>query len=159
MKKNKTGLFMILGLLFIIGFSILISSITGKEEIKLKEISFDQYEELFKEGSTGLTFVYYGSPNCGWCDSIKPHLFQLEKEEKVEFKYLVADYLTLENREYMIKTTSVFDEDGQKDVERMGTPALIAIINGKEHSNVGGYRELEDLRTFVKNAKSALKDE
>ena len=158
MKKNKTSLFIVLGLIFIIGFSMLISNLTGKEEVTLEQISYTDYAEFFGEKKKGLVFVYYGSPNCGWCERIKPLLAKLETEEGVKFKYLIAETLTLENANDMLKTTSVFGE-GETDPQKMGTPALVAIVNGKEHSNVGGYREIEDLREFVKAAKSAIKDE
>lgn len=152
MKKNKTGLFIVLGLLFVIGFSVLVSSLTGKEEVKFNNISYKEYADFYGEGKTGLTFVYVGKPDCGYCQQIQPLLGKLQTEEEITFNYLNTDTMSQENFEAIATTSKAFEG-------KWGTPTLIAIIDGKEHSNVGGYREIEDLRTFVKTAKSALKDE
>lgn len=152
MKKNKTGLFIVLGLLFIIGFSILISSLTGKDEIKFNNITYKEYSEFFGENKKDLVFVYVGNPNCGYCQQIQPLLGQLQTEENIVFNYLNTDTMTKEDFENVSTTSKAFEGD-------WGTPTLVAILNGKEHSNVGGYREIDALREFVKTAKSALKNE
>ena len=152
MKKNKTSLFIVLGLLFIIGFSVLVSNITGKEEVKFNNISYEEYHNYFGEGKTGLKFVYVGRPGCTYCVQIQPLLGQLQTEENIVFNYLNTDTMTPEDFTKLATTSKAFEGE-------WGTPTLLAIIDGKEHSNVGGYREIEALRTFVKTAKSALKNE
>ena len=86
-KKNKTGLFVILGLVFIIGFSILISNLTAPEvaeveNIEFKKVTFTEYESFFNEENKGLVFVYVGSPECGHCVRIQPLLKTLEEEQQ-----------------------------------------------------------------------------
>lgn len=156
-KKNKTGLFAILGLVFIIGFSILISNLTAPEvaeveNIEFKKVTFTEYESFFNEENKGLVFVYVGSPACGHCVRIQPLLKTLEEEQQIVFNYLNVSEMTEEEMGKFPSTSKTFE--GQ-----WGTPTLLAIVNGKEISNVSGYREIEELRTFVTNAKSALTNE
>jgi predicted bacteriocin transport accessory protein len=155
-KKNNTGLYAILGLVFIIGFSILVSNLTGPEEAKLpvfKTITYAEYEQLFDDTKKGLVFVYVGRPTCSYCVKIQPLLKTLEEEENMVFNYLNTDEMTAEEINTKISTTTA------AFAGEWGTPTLLAIIDGKEHSNVNGYRELEELRTFVKAAKSAIGNE
>lgn len=152
MKKNKTSLFIVLGLIFIIGFSMLISNLTGKEEVSFKNINYREYSEFFGENKKGLVFVYVGRPGCSFCVQIQPLLGKLQTEENIVFNYLNTDTMTNEDFENIASTSKAFEGE-------WGTPTLVAIVDGKEHSNVGGFREIDDLREFVKTAKSALKDE
>ncbi len=156
-SKNKTGLFAILGLVFIIGFSVLISNLTApeiaeSENIEFKKVTFTEYEALFNEENKGLVFVYVGSPSCGYCVKIQPLLKTLEKEQQIVFNYLNITEMTQEEMGKLPSTSKTFE--GQ-----WGTPTLLAIVNGKEISNVSGYREIDELRTFVTDAKKALANE
>lgn len=160
--ENKTGLFVVLGLVFIIGFSMLISNLTGTNttgtndvnqgSIEFKSVTYAEYEKLFGETNKGLVFVYVGRPACSYCQKIQPLLKQLETEESIVFNYLNTDNMSQEEFGKISSTSPAFAGE-------WGTPTLLAIIDGKEHSNVNGYREIAELRTFVKTAKSAAGNE
>ena len=152
MKKNKTGLFIALGLAFIIGFSILISSLTGKEAVKFNNITYNEYAKYWGKEDGGLVFVYVGRPGCSYCVAIKPLLGQIQTEENIVFNYLNTDTMSQANFTDLATTSKTFEGE-------WGTPTLLAIINGKEHSNIAGYREIDDLRAFVKDAKNAMTNE
>ena len=157
-KKNKAGVSVVLGLIFIIGFSILISNLTTPEgstisgETNFKNISYKEYEALFEEDQKGLVFVYVGNPTCGYCQKIEPLLGALEIEESIQFNYLNTATMSPDDFNNISKTSKAFEGE-------WGTPTLVAIINGEEHSNVNGYREINELREFVKAAKSEMSNE
>lgn len=149
--KNKMSIIVVFGLLFIISFSVLVSNLTGGEELpKLNEITYEEYASYFDETSKDLVFVYVGQPGCGACMATEPILKQLQDEEKVVFNYYDVTQLSEENRDVFIKTSKSFEEG-------IYTPTLIAIFNGKEvNSRVGGG-SLDELRTFVVNSKDKAK--
>ena len=151
-KKNKTGLFAIIGLVLIIGFSALVSNLTAPEEtdpvnLEFKTITYTEYEALFNKDNEGLVFVYVGRPGCSYCQKIKPLLKTLEEEEGIEFNYLNTDTMTEENFNAISTTSKAFEAE-------WGTPTLLAILNGENVSYVDGYREIEVLRSFVTEAKA-----
>lgn len=153
--KNKTGIFAVIGLVFIIGFSALISNLTAPEEakpIEFEKVSYAEYEELFDEKNEGVSFVYVGRPGCSFCVKIQPLLKTIEEEEKIIFNYLNTDTMTEDNFNSISSTSEAFQKE-------WGTPTLIAIVDGKAFSYLDGYREIEDIRKFVNSAKSELKDE
>lgn len=152
MKKNKTSLFIGLALIFIIAFSIFISSMTGKEEIKFNNVSYQEYEKYYGENKDKLVFVYVGRPGCTYCVQIQPLLGQIQEEEKIVFNYLNTDTMSQDDINNLPKTAKAFEG-------KWGTPTLVAIVNGKEHSSLNGYSEIESIREFVKTAKSASENE
>lgn len=143
MKKNKTGLFIVLGLVGVILFSALVSNLTdqGFSDIYL------EYQELFN--SDELEFVYVGRDGCDYCQAISPLLEQLEEEEEIEFFYLNTDKMRRLDFEDIPNTADVFKED-------WGTPTLLSIYDGEIVETVSGYREIEELREFVKKSKEAV---
>lgn len=153
--KNKTGLFAVIGLVFIIGFSALISNLTAPEEakeIEFKKVSYTEYEDLFDEKSKDVSFVYVGRPGCSFCVKIQPLLKTVEEEEGIIFNYLNTDTMNEDDFNSLTNTSEAFQSE-------WGTPTLVAIVEGKAFSYLDGYREIEDIREFVKNAKSELKNE
>lgn len=152
-KKNKTSLFVILGIVAVIGFATLIGHVTAPEdakEVNFKDIAYSEYEKLFDENVKGLTFIYLGNERCDFCVEIVPLLGKLQEEEEIDFHYLDTYTMVEEDFESLSKTATAFQGD-------WGTPTLVAIVDGKEHSFVGGLKPLDELREFVKEAKEAVK--
>ncbi len=146
-KSNKTWLYLVIGLVIVIGFSALVSNITGpeeEEEVKFNDVSYSEYKELFN--SEDLEFVYVGREGCSYFKSTVPLLGQLQEEEKIEFNYLNTDTMTQENFTDIATTAKAFEGE-------WGTPTLLAILDGKAIDYVSGYKEIADLREFVQNAK------
>ena len=142
-KKNKGIIYLVLGFVFILGFSILISNLSPKGQ-ELNDITYSQYKDILEK--EGLHFVYLGTPHCGFCEAIEPILKRLQEEENIVFNYL--NISTKTDSEYGdIESTADFFR------EPWGTPTLLA-INDKEVINVvSGYREIDDLRDFIKESK------
>lgn len=143
-KKNRTGLFFIVGFAIIIGFSTLISSLLPKEEeVVFNNITYAQYKETLE--SETLKFIYVGRTDCTYCIKITPLLGKIQTEYSIVFNYLNTDTMTTENFTDISTTAEVFEGE-------WGTPTLLAIKNGEVISTVSGYRELSALKTFVEDA-------
>jgi predicted bacteriocin transport accessory protein len=149
--KNKTGLYVVIGLVVIIIFSALVSNLTGKEEVvaetQFNNVSYAEYKALF-EGDT-LEFVYVGRAGCGYCQATVPLLVQIQEEENIVFNYLDTDTMTETDFGDISNTAEVFAGE-------WGTPTMLAIYNGEVVEVVSGYTEIENLRTFVENSKLAV---
>jgi predicted bacteriocin transport accessory protein len=143
--KNKTGLFVVIGLVVIIIFSALVSNLTGKEkeEVEFNDVSYEEYKALF-EGET-LEFVYVGNEGCGYCQATVPLLGQLQEEENVVFNYLDTYTMTEDDFADIATTAEAFTGE-------WGTPTIIAIYDGEAIASISGYTEIENIRAFIENA-------
>lgn len=143
-NKKNIGLYYVIGILLIIGFSVIISNITAPDVVKFNDITYSEYEEII--GSTDLEFVYVGRTDCSYCQKITPLLGQLQSEENVVFNYLNTDTMGELDFEDIKSTAKVFEGE-------WGTPTILAIKDGKVLNTISGYKEKEELRTFVQVSK------
>jgi thioredoxin 1 len=145
MKKKKTGIYIVLGLILIIGLSALISNLTTKEEKEvLNAITYSEYKDFYK--SNDLEFVYVGRPGCGYCQMTRPFLEELQDEEKMVWNYLNTDTMTQSDFDDIAKTADAFAGE-------WGTPTLLAIKDGKVLNSIAGYREKDVLKSFIESSK------
>lgn len=143
-KKNRAGLYFVIGLVFIIGFSVLVNNVLPKEEeIEFNKINYSQYKELIN--SDDFQLVYFGNEDCGYCAQIEPILGKIEKEYSIKVNYVDTYTLTEENLSDISTTADVF-------AGKWGTPTLIAIKDGEVVSTKSGYAEYDVIKQFVSAA-------
>jgi predicted bacteriocin transport accessory protein len=147
MKKKKTGLFIILGLIFVIAFSALISNLTAEEEA-FNNITYSEYKKLYK--SDDLEFVYVGRPGCGACQITEPILEDSQEETDVVWNYLNTDTMSQSDFADIASTAEEFTGE-------WGTPTMLAIKDGKVLNSISGYRDKDVVIDFIQTSKKGEK--
>lgn len=126
---------------------ISINSNNNGTAVKLNEISFDEYLDLYKK--EGLEFVYLYHSSCIGCDSYEDKILKLESEFDVKINKL--DYSNLDESDISIlKSSNSFLEDG------VVSPIIISVKNGYEIGSISGIKEYSALKNFVNISKEEV---
>ena len=137
-KKNRSGLYILFGIIFIISFSIFVSSFYSS--VEFNNIKYSEYKELYNEND--LAFVYVGKEDCGYCKATVPYLGELQEELNITFNYLDTATMTNDNFDNIATTSEAFEGE-------WGTPTLLAIKDGKVLNYLAGYREKDIIKAFI----------
>lgn len=141
--KNKKNyrLFTFVFILTILIVVLLILFTNDKNnEIKLENINISSYMDLYKKEET--SYIYITMNNCTYCELLDPYIERLQSDYKIKFKVLNISELNEEEMEELTNSNSVFNDNWK-------APVLISIKDGKEISNITGYKEYGVLKRFV----------
>jgi len=156
MSKQNKKYIMILGiaiiliiLIIFIGIKISKSNIPDNEKFaneytdvaKNNVFVYKNTKEIIKilEGGTGI--VYFGFPECPWCQSYVPILNEVAKEEGIEkiYYYNIKEIRSKNTKDYqkivkLLKNFLTKDDEGN---ERIYVPDIYVVKNGKilSHNN------------------------
>ena len=103
-----------LGIIIIVTFIL-----TGCTKSYVKEISYNEYEELIKNKETFILEVM--RTDCSACIKFSPKLKEVANKYKIEVKYINTDNITEEEYEKLEEKTGI-----------TGTPTVIFYNDGKE---------------------------
>ncbi len=138
---NLKLVFSVMLVIFIIAVVILLfSHKDNKNTISFSNISIDEYKELYKKEE--LQYIYVTKNNCAYCELIDPFIFNLEKDYNIEIKTLNISNLNSKELSDLKNSNSAFEDN-------LDAPLLISIKDGKEVSNVKGYKEYQVLKKFI----------
>lgn len=116
-----------------------------ENKIEFNEIGIKEYKKSYQSGN--LNYIYVKSNNCEYCPLIEPYLDRLEKDCKITINLLNVNKLSNKEKEELKQSSDAFD--GNWDI-----PVLLSIKDGKEISNIKGYKEYSALKKFVENSNN-----
>lgn len=125
---------------FVCSMIYLILNNSKDDVVEFIDIDYLGYKELYKKDN--LEYIYITENDCTYCELLEPYLMDLQEEYDIELKSLNISNLTNEELEELKDSNSVFEGE-------LEAPILISIKDGKEISNVKGYKEYEVLKKFV----------
>ena len=130
------------------GFLFISSNMNNnKNSVKLNEISFDEYLDLYKKEE--LSFIYLYHPSCINCNSYEEKLLKLESEFDIKINKL--DYSNFDESDLSIlKSSNSFLEDG------ISIPIILSIKNGYAVGGISGIKEYSALKNFVNLSKEEV---
>lgn len=131
--------FIVIVLLGTIGFAY-------AENNRIAEI-YNQFEVAFNGNEN--TLVYIGSETCGYCGLLNPSLEDMK--ERYEFNYTYIDVNDL-NSNYMSKIMN------KLGLEKIGTPYLAVVSNGKVVDKQNGYADYDVTFEFLQKNNIINKD-
>ena len=109
--------------LFGIIFVAIIFITCGCSNIKIKEINYNEFNDLIKNNESFI--LYIGSASCHNCTEFSPRFEEVIKENNIENVYYIdLDALNDDDRKNFNKTINV-----------TGTPTVVFIDNGEEESS------------------------
>ena len=154
MKNRKYLIYGFIAIVIVVAI-ILIIIFGGKKGIKDNEKFASEYTEVGQnnvfvyrdfdeivkilEGGTGI--VYFGFPECPWCQAYVPMLNEVAKEKNIEkiYYYNIREDRQNNNKNYqklvkLLKNYLSKDDEGN---ERIYVPDIYAVKNGKilSHNN------------------------
>lgn len=143
-KGKKTIDYKLFGAIFVLAVFVILLLILfnndKNKEIKLEDININSYMDLYKNKDTN--YIYITMNNCTYCELLDPYIERLQTDYKIKFNTLNISELDEEEMNKLILSNSVFNDDWD-------APLLISIKDGKEISNVKGYKEYSVLKRFV----------
>jgi len=105
---------------------------TKEEESLLEEINFTQFKELIK--SEERQIVFFGYPECPYCQKTKPILEEISEEEGLDIKYI-----NINNFDKTIVTE--LSELSEAFEGEWGVPLIITAKDGQVLKYISGLRE------------------
>ena len=91
-------------------------------------------------------FVYFGRSSCSYCTMFKPIIEEVAQTFKIEYDYIALDNMT------NTQQTEAFQKVGA-DINKVGTPYMVIVQNGKVIGSHTGYMEEDELYKFLKEYK------
>ena len=137
---NLKLVFSVMLVIFILAVVFLLLNHKEDSDITFSKININEYKEIYKKEE--LQYIYITKNNCTYCELINPYVIDLEKDYNIEFKTLNISELSSKELSDLKKSNSAFEDDWE-------APMLITVKNGKEVSNVKGYKEYQVLKKFV----------
>jgi len=137
---NLKLVFSVMLVIFILAVVVLLLNHKEDTNITFSNINIKEYNNLYKEEE--LQYIYITKNNCTYCELINPYVVDLEKDYDIEFKTLNISGLSAKELSDLKKNNTAFEDDWE-------APMLITIKDGKEISNVKGYKEYQVLKKFV----------
>ena len=131
---NKKTLFIIGGIILVIGLSIIIQN-TSREDINSDNpeqvevasnfymINVDKLYELYN--GEAYTLIYIGSPNCPNCEAMRPMAMQIADEFGINTHYLNLSDFGPNDHEKLSSIDAFFRN------EQLGTPLFIVVGNNR----------------------------
>lgn len=142
--NEKKKLLVILGVVGLV--ILLIIGLTIKDSMDRKAL-YEQFEEAFNGSEK--TLVYVGKTGCSWCGLLDPSI--KEMKERYHFDYLYMNLSSLGNN----YTSKMLNKLG---LEKIGTPYLAIVQNGKVVDSQSGYVDYDKLFEFVQKNEIIDKD-
>ncbi len=139
-KKDNSKLvnmFVIIGIVFLIGSLVLMFTKGDKIKSRIVEINYDKYSELIKNDSYSI--ILLTSPTCTHCINYKPYVNYVANENNLTVYNL--DLTTLEYDQYIEihdMYTATKDQYGDNNTPVIPTPATIITKNGVEVTSILG---------------------
>ena len=127
-------------IIFILAIAALLLNPKEDSNITFSNINIKEYKDLYKEEE--LQYIYITKNNCTYCELVDPNVVNLEKDYDIEFKTLNISGLSAKELSDLKSSNTAFEDDWE-------APMLITIKDGKEISNVKGYKEYQVLKKFV----------
>ena len=149
---KKTDYILIGAVLVIIVIAVLSSRGTkGKNEVEfpvqlagevgLNEITYDDYEEMVKDGKPFITVIE--RTGCSYCQMYMPILEEVANEKKIAITYINTDNLT--DDEYNeLSTTNKYLKKNQ-----WGTPTTLFMVGDEVVDVISGYVEKDSILNFL----------
>lgn len=140
-KKKLLVIFGVIGaiILLIIGLAI-------NDGIKRKKL-YEQFENAFNGNDK--TLVYIGKTGCSWCGLMDPSI--KEMKDRYHFDYLYVNLKELGNN----YTSQMIKKLG---LEKIGTPYLAVVQNGKVVDAQSGYVDYDKLFEFAQKNEIISKE-
>jgi len=122
------------------------SSVTEDYDTSMfKEISVDDFIDMFDEDDNKIRFVYTGTSRCSYCVAFLPALQQSIEEYDYTLYYLNTDNVTGDDVSEIVE----FDDDLEENFP--STPMVYAVKNGKVIDFNNGYTEYSTYVKFLKD--------
>lgn len=119
------------------------NEIVSKHDIKLTEVTVDEYLKLIKED--GYHFMFIGSATCGYCTLFKESISAFQLFNDFDFYYLDLNNVT-EQSDY----DKLLSSDEYLEAGEWGTPTSILYKDGKKVDLLSGYVSTQNLEEFLK---------
>lgn len=107
----------------------------------LKKIDYKKYDEYVYSKENKIIVI--AQTGCSYCESAKPVLNALAKENEMEINWLNITELSEEDQTKVIQSFEIFNED-------FGTPLIMIVRNGKVIDSVQGYENKDKYVEFFK---------
>lgn len=153
MKKNLVFISIVLILVLLVIGVVLIFS--NSEKVSDSELFASEYKQVDKDNlfvyrnskeiikilESGTGVVYFGFPECKWCQAYVPYLDEVAKKNKIDkiYYFNIKDDRENNTRDYkkivsLLDEFLSYDEEGQK---RVFVPDVYVVLDGKilSHNN------------------------
>lgn len=104
-------------------------------ETSFTPISFDEAVAFFEEGKSGV--LYFGFPDCPWCQDVIPVLEQESKSENIPVYYVRTRdddknrLYTDEQKEQIIPYIGSYMKDNEEGELTLYVPLVISVVDGQ----------------------------
>ena len=152
MKKDNNkivDIFIIVGIVFLIGSLFLMVFQRDKTKNNLVDISFSQYSEKMKEDKYNIFLLT--SPTCSHCVSYKPYVNSIAEEYNLTVYNI--DLTKLDYDQYVLihdMYSATKDNYNESNIPTIPTPATIITKNGEEVTSILGDIGINGFQNLIK---------
>ena len=113
------------------------------------EIEITEYLKLYE--SKEVEYIFITQDDCTYCELMKSNIDKIESEKKINVNFINISNLNDEDKEILTSSNSAFRGN-------YTLPILLSIKDGKEISNLKGYKEYSVLKKFINNSSDPSKN-
>jgi len=123
------------------------NNLIGKDEVleandsHLNKINYEKYDNYVNGKENKIIVV--SQTGCSYCESAKPVLNALAKENDIEINWLNITELSEEEQTKVVQSLDIFNED-------FGTPLIMIVSNKKVVDSIQGYENKDQYVEFFK---------
>jgi len=136
-------------LLAIISSVIMFFVYEHKKDDIFDEIEITEYLKLYE--SKEVEYIFITQDDCTYCELMKSNIDKIESENKINVNFINISNLNDEDKEILTSSNSAFRGN-------YTLPILLSIKDGKEISNLKGYKEYSVLKKFINNSSDPSKN-
>ncbi len=122
-------------------FTIYENNEETKHEVKLINITVDEYLKLIKE--KGFHFMFIGSKTCGYCTKFKEEISKAQLFHDFDIYYL--DLYEVDEK----SLNKLYESDDYFTTEQWGTPLNFLYKDGEKLGTIPGYVTSDELIKFL----------
>lgn len=134
---KKADIFIIIGIVFLIGSLVLMFVKSGKTDNHIKEISYSEYQEIIEKDEYNI--IILSTPDCPHCINYKPYVNYAAEENNLNVYNINLQNLSYE--EYVDihdNYSAVRYETDSKGGPAIPTPCTLIVRNGVEVASILG---------------------